>query len=296
MSSDALYLSGAVNYAFGKGLQMRVDAQRRQQSYLGGSFSSNTYGGSLTYTTAVLGGFLSASANVSDTSSDYSHGNSIGFSSNVAFNRSIQGWAFSGDFSYAQNVQAYLITFTNSFYVYSGTVRHRFFDGRLAWSASAAGSRSALTSDPHTGNSSQSYSTSIGLRHVTAAASYAKSDGFGLLGGAGVTPAPSPPGVIPADWIILYGGNSYAFSLGGSPVRKLTLGASYSKSRSNTSTGGVGSFNNNEQVNTIINYQFRKLTFTAGYGRLVQGFSATGLPASNVNSYYAGFSRSFNFF
>jgi hypothetical protein len=297
MSSNAFYLSGVANYVFARGLQMEVDAQRRQQTYLGNSFGANTYGGSLIYTTAALGGFLSASVNVSDNNSDYSHGNSIGFSTNVAFNRAILGWALSGDFSYAQNVQAYLITSMNSFYVYSGNVRRRFFDGRFVWSASAAGSRSALSSQPHTGNSSQSYSTSLGLRHWTASASYAKSSGFGLLGGAGVTQPPSlPPGTVPADWIILFGGNSYAFSLGATPLRKLSLGASFSKARSNTSTGGVGSWNNNEQVNAILNYQLRKLMFTAGYGRLLQGFSASGLPPSNVNSFSAGFSRSFNFF
>jgi hypothetical protein len=297
MSSNALSLTGVANYVFAHGLQMQVDAQRRQQTYLGNSYSANTYGGSLTYSTAALGGFLSASMNVSDNNSDYSHGNSIGFSTNVAFNRAIQLWFVSGDFSYAQNVQAYLITYMNSFYVYSGNVRRRFFDGRLVWSASAAGSRSALSSQPHTGNSSQSYSTSLGLHHWTAAGSYAKSDGFGLLGVAGVTPPPGlPPGAIPPEWIILYGGNSYSFSLGATPIRKLSLGASFSRARSNTSTGGVGSGNKNEQVNAILNYQLRKLTFTAGYGRLVQGFSASGLPPSNVNSFFVGFSRSFNFF
>ncbi|HEX9112510.1 MAG TPA: hypothetical protein VF845_13605, partial [Terriglobales bacterium] len=297
MSSSAFSLTGAANYAFARGLQMQVDAQRRQQTYLGNSYGANTFGGSLTYSTAALGGFLSASANVRDNNSDNSRGNSIGFSTNLAFNRSIQGWFVGGDFSYAQNVQAYLITYMNSFYVYSGNLRRRFFDGRLAWSASAAGSHSALTGQPHTGNSSQSYSTSLGLRHWTAAASYAKSDGFGLLSGAGLIQPPNlPPGTIPPDWIILYGGNSYSFSLGASPIRKLSLAASFSKARSNTSTGGVGSFNNNEQVNAILNYQLRKLTFTSGYGRLLQSFSASGVPPANVNSFFVGFSRSFNFF
>lgn len=297
LSSNAFSLSGVANYVLGRGLQMQVDAQRRQQTYLGNSYGANTFGGGLTYSTAALGGFLSASLNVTDNNADYSHGNSLGFSTNVAFSRALLGWAVSGDFSYAQNVQAYLITYMNSFYVYSGNVRRRFFDGRFVWSASAAGSHSALSSQPHTGNGSQSYSTSLGLRHWTAAASYAKSDGFGLLGGAGVTQPPNlPPGTIPPDWIILYGGNSYAFSLGASPIRKLSLGASFSKARSNTSTGGVGSGNSNEQVNAMLNYQLRKLTFTAGYGRLVQSFSASGLPPGNVNSFFAGFSRSFNFF
>ncbi len=297
LSSNALSMNGVVNYVIGHGLQLEGDVQRRQQTYLGKSYGANSIGGGATYTRGLLGGFFSVSGNVTDNNGDYSKGNSIGLSTNVSFSRSVGLWNFSTDFSYAQNVQAYLITYTNSFYVYSGNVRRKFMNGRLMWSGSAAGSRSALSAQPNTGNSSQSYSTSVGLRRYTLGGSYAKSDGYGLLGLAGITqPQGLPIGVIPPEWIILYGGHSYAFSLGASPVRRLTLGASFSKARSNTATGGVASWNDNEQLNTILNYQIRKLTFTAGFGRLIQGFSASGRPAGNVSSYYAGFSRSFNFF
>jgi hypothetical protein len=298
MSSHAFTLSGIANYVVGHGVQVEADAQRRQQTYLGSSYAANTFGGGIIYTREALGGFFSASANVTDNNGDYSHGDSIGFSSNVAFTRAIQQWNVSADFTYAQNVQAYLITYTNSFYVYTGNVRRRLWGGRTVWSASAAGSRSALSAQPHTGNSSQSYSTSLGFHHYTFAGSYSKSDGFGLLGAAGVTPLPPgvPPGVIPPEWILLYGGHSQSFSMGASPVRRLSLGAGFSKAHSNTATGGVASWNDNEQITANLNYQLRKLTFSAGYGRLLQGFSASGLPAANVNSFFVGFSRSFNFF
>jgi len=297
LSSNAFSVNGIANYTLGHGFQVEGDAQRRQQSYLGASYGANTFGGGVLYTRQAFGGFLSASANVTDNNGDYSNGNSIGFSTNVGFSRAIQEWSVSGDFSYAQNVQAYLITYTNSFYVYTGNIRRRFMNGRFVWSASAAGSRSALSAQPNTGNSSQSYSTSFGLRHYTVSGSYAKSSGFGLLGLGGVTPPPGLPiGVIPPEWVILYGGHSYSFSLGASPVRRLTLGANFSKAHSDTTTGGIGSWNDNEQINANLNYQLRKLTFTAGYGRLLQGFSASGLPAANANSFFVGFSRYFNFF
>ena len=298
LSSNAFSITGITNYVVGHGLQVEADAQRRQQTYLGSSYGENTFGGGITYSTGVLGGFLSASANATDTNADYTNGHSVGFSTNLAFTRAIQQWNVSGDFTYAQNVQAYLITYTNSFYVYTGNVRRRLLNGRMVWSASAAGSRSALSAQPHTGNSSQSYSTSLGLHHYTFAGSYAKSDGFGLLGLGGLNPLlPGvPPGVIPPEWVLLYGGHSYSFSLGASPVRRMSIGGSFSKARSNTSTGGIASWNDNEQINGNLNYQLRKLTFTAGYGRLIQGFSSSGLPAANVNSFFVGFSRSFNFF
>jgi hypothetical protein len=167
----------------------------------------------------------------------------------------------------------------------------------LTWGGSAAGSRTALSQDPHTGNSNQSYTTSIGLPHYTATAAYAKSDGFGLLGGNGLVQPPNvPPGTIPPEWLILYGGHSYSFGLGATPIRKLSIGANFSRAWSDTSTGGIGSWNHVDQGNANLNYQVRKLMFTASYGRIFQGFSASGIPPSNINSFYVGFSRSFNLF
>ena len=293
MSSNSLYMMATTSYGLTSNLQLQADAQRRQQSYLGSSYGANMFGGGLAYTTSALGGFLSASFNVADNHVDNISGNSLSFSTNLGFNRPVQLWMLSVDFSYAQNVQTYLITYMSSFYNYSGSARRRFLDGRLIWSATAAGSHSVLTDQPNTGNSSQSYSSSLGLRHITASAAFAKSDGFGLLGLPGSTP---PPGTIPADWLILYGGTSESFSLSGTPVRNLSIGASFSRARSNTSTSGIGSWNKADQINAILNYRVRKIMFTAGYGRILQSFSASGLPPGEVGSYYMGFSRSFNFF
>ena len=291
-SSHAFYMAGYVSYRLTRELQVEGEAQRRQQTYLGTSYAANMYGGGLNYVHPLFGGFLSASFNILGNNSDYTSGNTISFSANTNYSRTVAGWVLAGGFSYAQNVQTFLVTYTNSYYTYSSNARRRFFD-TFVWSAAAAGSRSALTNDPHTGNSSQSYSTSLGFRRFSASANYAKSDGYGLLGTIGPTP---PPGTIPPDWLMFYGGHSYSFGLGSSPVRRLSLGASYSRAWSNTTTSGIGSTNHADQINAILNYQLRKLTVSSGYGRLVQGFTASGVPPSNVNSYFAGISRSFNFF
>jgi hypothetical protein len=293
-SSHAFYMAGYVSYRVTRELQLEAEAQRRQQSYLGSSYAANMYGGGLNYIHGLFGGFFSAGVNVQGANADYTHGNTVSFSTDLNYSRTLQSWVLSAGFSYAQNLQTFLVTYTNSYYTYSGNLRRRFFD-LFVWSAAASGSHSALTNDPHTGNGSQSYSTSLGLRRLSFSGTYAKSDGYGLLGGLALPPN-QPPGTIPPDWLMFYGGHSYSFSAGGTPVRKLSLGASYSRAWSNTTTGGIGSANHVDQVNAILTYQLRKLTFTSGYGRLVQGFTATGAPPSNVNSYFAGISRSFNFF
>jgi len=294
-SSSASYISAFGAYALASNLQLNFQAQRRQEDYLGTSYGANSYGGGLVYTKPLLGGFLNAAVNFADNTSDTISGNTLSYTTNLGYNRAFSDWFVSGNVAYAQNVETFLITYMNSFYIYSGNVRKRF--GHLTWSASGAGSHSAIVDQPGTGNGGQSYSSSLGLHKLTASASYAKTNGYGLLSGSGITLPPTlPPGVIPPEWLLFYGGTSYSFALGASPIRHFTLGASFSRSDSNTISGLTSSANHTEQMFANGNYLFRKLTFTGGYGRLVQGFSASGLPASNVNSFYIGVSRYFNFF
>jgi len=294
-SSNALYISAYGAYALAPNLQLNFQAQRREQTFEGKSYGANTYGAGAVYTRGLLGGSINAAVNFFDNTSDNSVGNTLSFTTNAGYNRTFADWTISGNVSYAQNVQTFLLTYMNSFYIYSGNVRHRF--GRIVWTASAAGSHSAIVNQPHSGNGGESFSTSLGARRLTLAAAYSKTNGYGLLSGSGIAAPPTlPPGAIPQEWLLLYGGSGYSFSLGASPIRRLTLAASFSRADSNTVSGLTFSANHNEQVFANMNYQFRKLTFTSGYGRLVQGFSASGVPASNVNSFYIGVSRYFNFF
>ncbi len=294
-SSSALYISGYSTYALAPNLQLNFDVQRRTQEYFGKSYGSNLYGAGAVYSRGLWGGFFNGSLNFADNTSDTVAGNALSFATSAGYNRTFSDWFVSGNFSYAQNVQSYLITYMNSFYIYSGNVRHRF--GRYVWTATAAGSHSAIVNQPHTGNGGQSYSTSLGGRRLTASANYTKTNGYGLLSGNGITLPPGlPPGFFPPESLLFYGGSSYSFAMGASPIRHLTLGASFSRADYNTVTGLTSSANHNEQVYFNSYYQFRKLTFTAGYSRVVQGFSATGLPAANVNSLFFGVSRYFNFF
>jgi hypothetical protein len=248
-----------------------------------------------TPTRPLLGGFLNASVNFADNTSDTISGNALSFTTSGSYNRAFSDWFVSASGGYAQNVASYLVTYMNSYYLYSGNVRHRF--GRIVWTASASASHSAIVNQPHTGNGGESFSSSLGARRLTLSAAYTKTSGYGLLSGNGITLPPNlPPGVIPPEWLLFFGGSGYSFSMGTSPIRHLSLGATFSRADSNTVSGLTSSANHNEQVNAIGNYQFRKLTFNGGYGRLVQGFSASGVPASNVNSIYFGVSRYFNFF
>ena len=117
-----------------------------------------------------------------------------------------------------------------------------------------------------------------------------------MLGGNGLVPAPIPnPIPLPSE-IILYGGHSYGVGLGLNPNKHFTATASYSRAFSNTMNTAVGSNNNGENAVVRLQYQFRQMYFNAGYSKFVQGFSASTAVPADVNSFYFGVQRWFNFF
>jgi len=293
--THSLELSANASYSILSNMQGLAFADHREQYYLGESFGGSSYGGGLTYWRLLFGGSLNAALTLSDNTSSTSNQNSLGVNSTVNYNRHIAGWVVGGSFSYSQNVQTALISYLTSSYSYGGNVRRRW--GKFGWSAGAGVSKSLLTEVAGTANTSESFNTSIFYSHwVTANGNYSKSSGNAIQSGLGLIQNPLPQPIIPTNDLILYGGRSYSFGLSSSPMRRLTLGLSYSKSISNSDLQGIMSNNDTKMINAVVNYQFRKMYFTGGYSNLLQGFSASGLPAENVSSFYMGVSRWFNFF
>ncbi|HET7150061.1 MAG TPA: hypothetical protein VFI60_01515 [Candidatus Acidoferrum sp.] len=294
-TSNSLDTLAVATYAIMPNLQAQGDVERRDQHFLGESFGETSYGGGLTYTRGLLGGTFNGSVFATDNRLDNSNLNVLGLTTAVNYNRQIDLWVVSGSFSYAQNVQTLLVSYTTSFFNYSGHVRRRF--GKFSWTAGAGQSRTGFTALPGTESHSESITTGIGWSHwITANGAYATSTGIALPTATGLAPPPTPAPVPLPSLLILYGGHSYSFGLGSSPVRRLTISASYSKANSNTASAGLASWNANKQINTYFQYQFRKVYLTGGYATLSQGFSASPTAPATVSSYYLGVSRWFNFF
>ena len=204
-------------------------------------------------------------------------------------------WHINESFTYAQNAQTLLVTYTNSFYNYSGSARRNW--GRFNLSMGAGGARTALTQQAGTSNSSQSFYGSMGFgQYITATGSYSRADGQALATGAGLVGVPVPLPIVPSDLVNLFGGRSYSAGLSSSPVKKLTMSASYSNSNSNTWSNGISSSNDNNQFNALIQYQVRKMNVVSGYARLEQGFSGSGQKPEIISTYYMGLTRWFNIF
>jgi hypothetical protein len=293
--THSLDLSANASYSILSNLQGLAFADHREQYYLGENYGSSSYGGGVTYWRMLFGGSLNAALSLSDNTSSTSNQSSLGLNSTVNYNRRFDGWVVGGSFSYAQNAETALISYLTSSYSYGGSVRRRW--GKFGWSAGAGVSKSLLTEQAGTANTSESFNTSVFYSHwLTANGNYSKSSGNAIESGLGLIQNPIPQPIIPINDLILFGGRSYSVGLSSNPVRRLTLGLSYSKSSSNSTLQGIMTTNDSKMINAIVNYQFRKMYFTGGYSNLVQGFSASGLPAENVSSFYLGVSRWFNFF
>jgi hypothetical protein len=269
-------------------------AERRQQTYFGKTYGSNSFTGAGSYWNHLFGGTMSCVLSVTRTMIDNTGQTSTGLLSTLNYQRRFGRWEVSGSGNYYQSTQTLLVGYTTSGFGYTAALGRKV--GFLRWNASAGGSRSLLNTSAGYSSRTQNYTTGITAKWLGVTGTYAKSDGTALLGGNGPVPTPIPNSIpLPSD-LILYGGHSYGVGLGLNPTKHFTATASYSRAFSNTMNMAVGSDNNSENAVVRLQYQFRQMWFTAGYSKFVQGFSASGTPPADINSYYFGVQRWFNFF
>ena len=281
-------MGGGASYSFTNFLSAQAQATYYDQHYFGKSYSGEYLSGTVNYGKRILDTFT-FSASIIDSSSGLGS-NAVGFIGNANFFRRFEGWETSGDFSYAQNVQSILITYTTSYYSYSARLRWRL-PARMSWIAAYNGNHSGLTQDQGTSNHSDSYSTSISGRRWATNAFYTQSTGVSLLGAGGVVSPIPTPGI--TDFI-LFNGSSYGGGISVTPIRRLSISGTFSRAISDT-LSSTYSRNNTEILNAQMQYRLRRISLLAGYTRFTQGISAIGAPV-NSTSYFVGVSRWFDFF
>jgi len=292
--SHSLDVNTLATYRLNAEISFDGVVDRRDQSFLGQTYSSTVFGGGVTTARAFLGGVVSGTLRLADYRSDGVGGNkgtsSLSLIASANYSRNFEQWRFNGNFSYSQNQQTLLIAYLTSFYTYGASVYRPIW--KLRWTGAFAGTHSGLVQQAGTLNSSESYSTSLGSRHLTASAGYSNSSGIGVLTPIGVAPPPVPN----LTSQLLFGGKSYNFSLGSSPIRRLILSGSYSTSHGNTTSPSLASSYNTKSLNVLVQYRLRQMGFTGGYNRLQQGFSLTGARPFDGSTFYVGVNRWFDFF
>lgn len=282
-------VGGGTSYQFTNYLSGSAQATHYNQYFFGQSFTGTFMSGTVSYSKRLLDMF-SFSASVVDSSTGLGN-NSVGFVGNVNFSHRFLGWNTSAVFSYAQNVQSILITYTTSSYNYSANVRRRL-PHNLLWTTAFSGMHSGLTNLQGTSSHAEGYSTSLGTRTITVNANYGKSEGISLLGAGGLVPVAGTPGI---NEFILFNGSNYGGGFSVSPFSRLVFSGNFSRAISSTIGQSIPSHNNTEVYNAQLQYHVRRIGFQAGYTRFTQGISAVGTPATS-SAYFAGITRWFDFF
>ncbi len=279
---------GGATYQFTNDLSVTSQATYYDQEYFGQNYTGTYLSGTVNYGKRLLDMFT-FSGSVIDSSNGQGT-NALGFVGNVNFFHNIKGFQVSGVFTYAQNVQSLLVTYTTSYYSYSANV-HRSLPAGLRWTGAFNGIKSGLTNFQGTSSRSEGYSTSVSSRQFALTGNYTQSTGISLLGAGGFVPITATPGV--TDFIT-FGGSSYGGGISVTPIRRLVLAGSFNRAISNT-IGETISHNNTEIFNAQMQYHMRRIGLQGGYTRFTQGISAVGAPAT-MTSYFVGVSRWFDFF
>lgn len=291
-TSNSSTISTGASYNFLPNLFGQAQITYFDQSYFGQSYNGTYVSGTVGYNKRILHVFT-VSATVIDSSNKFAN-NALGFIGNVNGYHNFGRWQTEGNYSYAQNVQTLLVTYTLSYSNYGFNVHRRWGRG-MQWTGAFNGTHSGFTSQAGTVNSSESFSTSLALRKLTLTGNYVKSDGQAILTSTGIQPIQPTPGLLPIG-LIVYNGTSYSGSVSVNPLPRLSLSGTYSHATSDTTSNGIFSNNKTDIFYGQFEYHLRQVSILGGFTRFTQGISASGLAPGTENSYFIGVQRWINFF
>ena len=289
--SRALLVDASTSYRLLHQIFITAYVSQQEQYLYGQSYGVTQYGVNANYNFSRRLKGLTVTLGMND-AADKAGNLGAGLIANVNYYRKLGAWDLTANYNYSQNVQTLLAMYTMSNMTYMGNARRRLFKG-INWTAGVGGGRSGFTEQAGSGSHSEGANTSLTWRGVSLGGNYSQSAGTSVLTTAGLVTQPLP--VASADELVVFNGKAYGVGIGGSPIRNLSLTATYSHA---TSTIQGESLNNNEteMINALCTYHFRKVFFTSGVTRFRQTIGGAGSEPSVITSYYFGISRWFKFF
>jgi hypothetical protein len=294
-ATQSLNLNTMNSYALPHGISVSGLLGRQMQSFRGENFASTMAGGSLSTMQFIFGGTISSSVTITDMMTDAvgstPASSAMGVNANLNASRNFGQWETGGAFGYSQNQQTLLISYLTSSFNYNGHVYRPI--GKLRWSASAGGGHSGIVQQAGSGNSNESFGTSLSARRMGGNFSYSRSNGISVLTPSGLVALPTLP-ILGST--VLFGGQSYSMAASSSPRKNLTMTLSYATARSNTLSTQLSSTNQFKSIFGQVGYRLRQVSLSGGYSQLIQGIGSSGGPPANVSSFYLGISRWLNIF
>jgi len=278
-------------------LSVHGNVAHQSQEFLGKDYSSTIYGGSANYNvTKRFLGSLSFSAAIFEVANQM--GNQVlGGVGNVNFDRKVDGWDISANFSYSQNVQTIVLIYTTSSYGWVANAR-RQLGNRMYFAAGYGGSHSGLANQSGLTSGSHRWSGAFLWKNYNVNGFYSMSDGAAAFTPTGLVSVPTgvPPTLFAPGSLILYNSKAVGGNAGGVFMHRLTFSMGYADSRGSTVDPLLSTVTGTQLYNVIMQYRLRKIFLNSGYTRLRQSVGVPGGAPVVVTSYFIGFSRWFNFF
>ena len=295
-ATKSFTVTGQQSYAIGNfisNLNLVATETHQEQTVLGESFSGNTFSQMVNYGRPVFGGFMNATASISENMVDFSQDQtSIGTYENISYTRGLHGWELNVSANYSRNIETALLEYTSSGDGYSASISRKF-DSGIFWNIVANGEKVQYDQVNTAGSYAQIYSTSLSIRQCGVSGSFSKSSGNSILTPTGLVASPLP---VPTADALLLKGDSYSASVFANPTHGMLLSVSYVRALDDIFGNSTASRNSNGQLIVQFQHKFRQLWLQGGYFKLNQAISVSGQPPLMSGSFYIGISRWFNFF
>jgi hypothetical protein len=295
-ATQSFTVTGQQTYSIGnfiQNLNLVATETHQQQTILGSSFSGNSLSQMLNYGRPVFGGFMNATASISENMVNIGQDpTTIGTYENISYTRGIQGWELSGSGNYSRSMETALLEYTSSGYGYNASASRKFGSGKF-WNVVASGQKIKYDQVNTAATYAQSYSTSFSIKNYGMSGSFSKSSGDTILTPIGLVSVPLP---IPAADALFFKGDAYSMSVFASPTRGMLVSASYVRAVNDIFGNSTASRNSNGQLIIQFQHKLRQLWLQGGYFKLNQAVSVSGQPPVMTGSFYIGISRWFNFF
>ena len=292
--SRSVSVNASTFYTVMPGAMVGGYVTREEQYFAGQDYGLTQFGVSGSYGFARLLKGLRISAGVVDTA-DQQGNTRAGLVGSAFYERSHGRWDLQGSVRYDQNTQTLLAMYTVSTLNYGGTVKYRLpHDWR--WIAIANCTRSVFQQVSGDENRAESFNSMLMGTRATLSANYSQSKGTSVFTANGLVQTPVPGSVISPEDATLYNGVSYGGSFKVNPMHNLAISTAYEKTGSNSTSPLLASNNGSTMYTGLLQYEFRKVIFTAGATRFNQHIYPSTTPPSMVTSYSFGITRWFKGF
>lgn len=293
-ASRSVSLNASTFYNVMPGAMVGAYVTRTEQYFDGQDYGVTQFGvsGSYGFSKKLKG--LRFNVGVVDTA-DQEGNERVGAVGGAFYSLSHGRWEAESFARYDQDTQTLLAIYTTSSLNFGGTLKYRL-PHDVRWVSVANITRSVFEQVSGSENRSEGFTSMLLAARATLSANYSESKGTSVFTATGLVQTPVPGSVISPENATLYNGVSYGGGFKVNPMHNMAISTAYEKTSSNSVSPLLASNNGSTLYTGLLQYQFRKVIFTAGATKFNQHIFPSGTPPSMLTSYTFGITRWFKGF